>query len=81
MENCIYVFATDKFLSGWGCASGKIHKQVAVCKNWDEAERMLRGFGGDNSYKFVNWPYKKPYFPPSRYTATFRPSENFTIYK
>ena len=30
MENkTIYVWATDKFLSGWGCAEGKIHKQVA----------------------------------------------------
>jgi len=81
MERTIYVYATDKFLSGWGNAEGKIHKQVAICKDWKEAERMLKGFEGDSSYKAVNWSYNKPYFTPSRYTATFRPSEAFTIYK
>lgn len=76
----IYVWATDKFLSGWGPAEGKIHKQIAVCENWHEANAMLDGFGNDSSYKAVNWSYKKPYFPPSRYTSTTRPASNFTVY-
>lgn len=81
MENkTIYVWATDKFLSGWGCAEGKIHKQVAVCENWEEANKMLDGFGNDSSYKHVNWSYTKPYFKPSRYTCTFRPAKNFTCW-
>lgn len=81
MENkTIYVWATDKFLSGWGMAEGKIHKQVAVCENWEQANKMLDGFNNDDSYKYVNWSYEKPYFSPSRYTATFRPAKNFTIY-
>lgn len=76
----IYVWATDKFLSGWGNAEGKIHKQVAVCQNWDEANKMLRGFENDPSYKAVNWSYDKPYFRPGKYTCTFRPASVFTIY-
>lgn len=81
MNRTIYVYATDKFLSGWGCASGKIHKQIAICPNWEEANRMLRGFENDSSYKSINWSYDKPYFRPSKYTSTFRPSSAFTIYK
>lgn len=81
MEKTIYVWATDKFLSGWGCAEGKIHKQVAECPNWDEANRMLRGFESDDSYKYVNWGYRIPSWSASRYTKTVRPSKNFTIYK
>ncbi len=76
----IYVWATDKFLSGWGHAEGKIHKQVAVCENWDEADKMIDGFKGDGSYKHVNYSTEKPYFSPKRYTATFRPAKNFVIY-
>ena len=80
MSKKIYVYATDKFLSGWGCASGKIHKQVAVCENWEQANKMLSGFENDSSYKFVNWSYRKPYFRPGRYTSTFRPASAFTVY-
>jgi uncharacterized lipoprotein YehR (DUF1307 family) len=81
MDNkIIYVYATDKFLSGWGHAENKIHKQVAICQNWNEANKMLDGFGSDSSYKNVNWTYRKPYFSPSRYTCTFRPASDFTIY-
>ena len=53
MENkTIYVWATDKFLSGWGHAEGKIHKQVAVCENWEQANKMLDGFG-KSMYSFA----------------------------
>lgn len=81
MEKTIYVWATDKFLSGWGHAEGKIHKQVAECPNWEEANRMLRGFEGDSSYNYVNWGYRIPSWSSSRYTKTVRPSSEFTIYK
>ena len=74
----IYVYATDKFLSVWGCAEGKIHKQVAVCDNWDEADKMIAGFKSDDSFKHVNWTTKKPYFNSNRYTATFRPAKQWT---
>ena len=77
----IYVWATDKFLSGWGKAEGKIHKQVATCPDWKEANRMLDGFGGDSSYKYVGWGYELPRWNKARYTWTIRPSKNFTIYK
>ncbi len=81
MEKTIYVWATDKFLSGWGCAEGKIHKQVAECPNWDEANRIERGFENDSTYKNVNHGYSIPRWSKSKYTWTIRPSKAFTIYK
>lgn len=81
MEKTIYVWATDKFLSGWGCAEGKIHKQVAECPNWDEANRMLRGFESRPSeFKYVNWGYSVPRWG-GRYTYTVRPSSEWTRFK
>lgn len=77
----IYVWATDKFLSGWGPATGKTHKQVAVCDNWRQADKMLDGFNKDDDYTYVNWSYDKPYFPKKRYTVTYRPASEFTKYK
>ena len=74
----IYVWATDKFLSGWGVAEGKIHKQVAVCDNWDEADKIIAGFTKSNDFKSVGYSTKKPSWNQSRYTSTFRPGKEWT---
>lgn len=74
----IFVWATDKFLSGWGCASHKIHKQIIVCNGWGEADKIINGLEKDGTFKFVNWGYEKPYFTPSKYTTTTRPATDFT---
>lgn len=77
----IYVWATDKTLSGWGVAEGKIHKQVAECPDWNEADRILNGFEKSNEFKHVNWGYNLPYWPASKYTHTIRPSSEWTRFK
>lgn len=82
MEKTIYVWATDKVLSGWGCAEGKIHKQVVECPNWNEANRILRGFETrPDEFKYVNWGYSKPRFSGSRYTSSTRASSEWTRFK
>lgn len=73
-----YVWATDKCLSGWGVAEGKIHKQIAECETEAERDRMLRGFRGSNEFKYVNWDTKAPRFSSSRYTSTSRPASHWT---
>lgn len=55
----IYVWATDKFLSGWGVAEGKIHKQVAECDNWDEANAMIDGFNSSDDFKNTGFSKKE----------------------
>lgn len=78
----IYVWATDKFLSGWGCAEGKICKQVVECPDKEEAKRILYGFRTrPKEFKYVNWGYRKPYFPARRYVVSTRPSSEWVRFK
>ena len=69
--NMVFISATDKFLSGWGCAEGKIHKQVVICENWDIADRVARNMVG-NGYKYVNSRKTLPAYPQSRYSCSYR---------
>lgn len=74
-----YVYATDKLLSGWGMAKGKIHKQVIICKGYEEYCRIYWGMlKCKDEFKNIDWQYKMPYFRPSRYTVTVRDSTEWT---
>ena len=35
-----YVTMTDKFMSGWGMAQGKINKLVLECETYEDAETV-----------------------------------------
>lgn len=68
-----FVTMSDKFLSGWGCAEGKIAKRVIICKSHGDAE-MLRDrivFNTRAYMKNVNVTPRFPYYTPSRYTVTY----------
>lgn len=69
----ICVVATDKFLSGWGCASGKTHKQVIVCPDYETAARVAANMRR-NGYIYINIRRRGsfPTFPESRYTVSYR---------
>jgi hypothetical protein len=75
-----YVWAIDRFLSGWGHAEGKTHIQVAECDNRKEVEKMMNGFGNDSSFGEPEWSAERPEFNPKTYTATYRAARKFTIY-
>lgn len=36
----VYVRMTDKFLSGWGAATGKQNVMVVECDSWEQAEAI-----------------------------------------
>lgn len=69
----ICVTATDKFLSGWGCAAGKIHKQVIVCPDYETAQKAAYNMQG-NGYKYINIRRRGsfPTFNGSRYSVSYR---------
>ncbi|MGL5134485.1 MAG: hypothetical protein ACRC78_18310 [Planktothrix sp.] len=73
-NNKYYVTATDKFLSGWGLAKGKISKMVAVCDNWETAEDILARWNGRKYLKFVGIRSKKPYYPSANYHTVYKNS-------
>ena len=57
-----YVTATDKFMSGWGLAEGKINKVVVVCNSIGEAEEVEEALHRRSEMKYINIRYSKPYY-------------------
>lgn len=55
-----YVRMTDKFMSGWGCAEGKISVFVVECDDYDQAAKVLRAARGRQEMKRVAICARKP---------------------
>ena len=58
----LYVTMTDKFLSGWGMAKGKINKLIIECDTWEQAETIERNAHNRSEMKYVNIRTTKPYY-------------------
>lgn len=67
-----YVTATDKFLSGWGGAKGKIAKMVIICENSEQARRVARNMEKDRTLSRVSISMKKPSYSKDKYTVTWK---------
>ena len=72
-DSFICVVATDKFLSGWGCASGLIHKQVIICEDHAQAARVASNMHR-NGFSYINIRCRGsfPRFSSSRYSVSYR---------
>lgn len=69
-ETKYYVWATDKCMSGWGCADGKICKRIWVCDTWEQMEEIFRNVTAkakSEGYRYINYGFSKPRFASSRY--------------
>lgn len=56
----IYVTMTDKFMSGWGMAQGKVSKFIIECNNWEQAETIERNARKRSEMKYINICITKP---------------------
>ena len=72
----VYVTMTDKFLSGWGRAEGKINKLIFVCDSAEEAQIVFHNAESRGDMKHINMTVTKPYYSPSKYYAQFRTQED-----
>lgn len=71
-ESDVFVTMTDKYLSGWGCASGKIAKRVMICPNRQKAELIKDRLNNPKHLmKNVNIVYSLPRYNSKRYTVSF----------
>ena len=70
-NNKFYVTMTDKFLSGWGMANGKINKLVISCASQKEANIVYDNAVNRGEMKYVNIVMKKPYYPPKQYYVSW----------
>jgi len=57
-----YVTMTDKFMSGWGRAHGKINKMVVECDTYEEAAQIERAARRRSEMRRVNIRTSKPYY-------------------
>lgn len=56
----IFVTMTDKFLSGWGNATGKTNKFIIICDNWEQAQTIERNAQKRSEMKYINICINKP---------------------
>ena len=72
-----YVTMTDKALSGWGLAQGKINKLIFECDTYAEAETVYNNAVNRGDQKYINICSKRPYYNNNRYYVQIK---NKTIY-
>lgn len=68
----MFVWMTDKFMSGWGGACGRVAKYVIECDNLVQAEAIAKAAEARSEMRSVNYGAKCPYFSESRYQVTQR---------
>lgn len=73
----IYVTMTDKFLSGWGMAAGKINKLIFECDTWEEAQIVEENAKNRSEMKDINIATKKPYYTPKKYYAQMKDKNEY----
>jgi len=66
----IYVSMTDKFMSGWGQAQGRINKLVIECDNMREAEIVEQNAQNRTEMKYINICMTKPRYNSKRYLVS-----------
>ncbi|OME54010.1 hypothetical protein BSK59_15630 [Paenibacillus odorifer] len=76
-QSKIFVTMTDKHMSGWGMADGKINKLIFECDSWEEAEIVEQNAINQGSMKYINTSRKKPYYSPSRYYVQTKTKEDY----
>jgi len=73
-----YVTMTDKFMSGWGKAKGKINKLVFECSSYSEACIVEDNAKNRTDQKNINICTKKPYYNKDRYYVQYVTKEQYT---
>lgn len=67
-----FVTMTDKTMSGWGLAEGRISKFVVICKTHGEAETLRdRIVANAKSMTYVKVTPTLPNYPVRRYHTSF----------
>lgn len=66
-----YVSMTDKFMSGWGEARGKINKLVFICDSMEEARIVEDNAHNRTEQIYINICINKPYYNKRDYYTQY----------
>jgi hypothetical protein len=72
-----YVTMTDKFMSGWGMAAGKLNKLVFECESLKEARIVAENAGKRSDQKNINIRSTKPYYSSSTHYTQIKTKEEY----
>lgn len=81
-DNMYFVSMTDRFLSGWGCAEGKIAKRVVICDNYRQAQIIVDGIKNcrnQNGMRYVNICSELPKYG-GRYVVSYDMYKDCKLY-
>ena len=70
-----YVTMTDRFMSGWGKAEGRIAKFVVECETLEQAETIENNAKKREEMRYINITTKKPYYNVKKYITTTKSYE------
>lgn len=77
----IFIWFNDKFLSGWGGAAGRIHKQVIICEDWTTADRVYNNLCNDpkrHGAAYIKQGRRLPNM--ARYSVSYRLAEDCPLW-
>lgn len=75
-----FVTATDKIMSGWGKAEGKIAKRVIVCDTWKQVQRMADAMINKPSregWRYINKASRLPRYSEKKYVVSWSHYDEF----
>lgn len=72
-----YVTTSDRFMSGWGLARGKINKLVFPCDTYEDALIVAENAENRTDQKFVNIRSTKPHYNQGRYFTQIKTRETY----
>jgi hypothetical protein len=72
-----YVTMTDKFMSGWGQAQGKINKLVIECDTLSEAQTVENNANRRHEMIYVNVVDHKPSYNSNRYMVSWHDKTDY----
>jgi len=73
-----YVSMSDRFMSGWGMAQGKINKLVIECDTYGEANIVYENALQRSEMKYVAIGTRKPYYNPNRYYVSHHDKTDYS---
>jgi hypothetical protein len=72
-----FVTMTDKFMSGWGHARGKINKLIFICDSYDQALIVEENARNRSDQKNINICSKRPYYSSNTHFTQVKTIEEY----
>jgi hypothetical protein len=71
-KKLLYVTMTDKFMSGWGHATGKIVKYIVACDTIGQVDQIMKAARARSEMMRIKSHNKKPVYPPRTHVTIER---------